>query len=270
MPSGGHRHLKKLAAPRKWGLNKSNGKYAVRPLPGPYNKELSIPIHYILSNFLNVAHTAKEVHYIIKNEMVLVNNRKLLNHKSVVGLFDVISIKKTNEHYRLILGINRKFKLQKISSDEARFRLTKVTSKSTDKLIIDGVETNVPMTRTLCGYNFRYANPEIEVNDTVKIDIVENKILEHYKFETGAIVFIYSGSNIGRVGTIKSIESQTNKKILIELVDGNMNHFTTLLSSAMVIGKDDSTLITLDESKGIKLTEYEKSNLKYKTVSVNE
>ncbi|OQS55858.1 RPS4 [Ecytonucleospora hepatopenaei] len=264
MPSGGHRHLKRLAANNKWGLEKSGGKYAIRPLPGSHNKELSIPMHYILTRFLKLAQTSKEVHYIMKEGLVHVNGKKMLNHKSTVGLFDVISVKKSNEHFRLILGINRKFKLQKITSEEAKFRLTKVSSKGVDKLKIGENMEEVPMTRTLCGYNFRYANPAIEVSDTVKVNIESNKIVENYKFEQGAIVFIFSGSNTGRVGTIKSMEKQTDGKTLIQLVDGNMNHFTTLMSSAMVIGKDEQTLITLDESEGIKYTEFEKSNLRYK------
>lgn len=263
MPSGGHRHLKRLNASNKWGLSKNGGKYAIRQLPGTHNKELTIPMHYILTKFLNLAMTSKEVHYIMVNGLVLVNNKRMLNHKSPVGLFDVITVKKSNEHFRLILGINRKFKLQKITSDEAKYRLTKVSGKSFDMLKIEDKEEKVPMTRTLCGYNFRYADPAIELNDTVKVDIANNKIVENYKFETGAILFIYSGSNIGRVGVIKSMEKQTDGKTLIQLVDGNMNHFTTLMTSAMVIGKDEKTFITLDESAGVKYTEFEKSNMKY-------
>ncbi|ORD95127.1 ribosomal prt S4 [Enterospora canceri] len=270
MPSGGHRHLKRLAAPTKWGLTKSIGKYAIRPLPGTHCKELSIPMHYILTKFLKLAHTSKEVHYIIENGLVVVNHKRILNHKSVVGLFDVISVLKSNEHYRLILGVNRKFKLQKVSSEEAKYRLSKVKSKGFDKIKLGEKEVEVPMTRTTCGYNFRLADPSIDLNNTVKIDIVGNKLIESYKFEKGSIVFIYSGSNTGRVGTIKSMEKQPDGKTLIQLVDGNMKHFSTLMTSAMVIGKDEKTFITLDEEKGIKLTEYEKSNLKYETSQVAE
>ena len=267
MPSGGHRHLKRLAACDKWGLQKKAGKYAIRPLPGTHNKELSIPMHYILMNHLKLAKTAKEVHYIMTNGLVLVNHKRMLNHKSVVGLFDVITNTKSNEHFRLLLSVERRFILQKISSDEAKFRLTKVKSKSSDKMLIDGKEENVPITRTFCGYNFRYANPAINLNDTVKVDIKDKKIVDSYSFEKGAIVFIYSGSNIGRVGTIKSMEKQTDGKTLIQLVDGTMKHFTTLMSSAMVIGKDETPIITLDETKGIKLTEFERSNLKYEAIA---
>ncbi|KAL6120777.1 hypothetical protein NUSPORA_02440 [Nucleospora cyclopteri] len=262
MPSGGHRHLKRLAASNKWGLEKSGGKYAIRPLPGAHNKDLSIPIHYIITRFLKLANTSKEVSYILRNGMILVNGKTLKNHKSVVGLFDVITVIKSHEHYRLLLTVTRKFKLQAITSDEAKFRLTKVMKK--------GNEGITPMTRTLCGYNFRFANPSIKVSDTVKVDIETGTIVENYSFEVGAIVFIYNGSNIGRVGTIKNMETQTDGKTLIQLVDGGEKHFTALQSSSMVIGKDSDILITLDETKGIKLTEYEKSNLKYQEVAVEE
>lgn len=270
MPSGGHRHLKRLAASNKWGLKKTDGKYAIRPLPGSHNNELSIPMHYILKEYLKLALTSKEVQHIMKGGHVLVNGKKKLNHKSVCGLFDVITVKKTNEHYRLILGINGKFKLQKITAEESKFRLTKVASKGMDKLKIGEHEENVPMTRTFCGYNFRYANPAIKVNDSVKVDIENKKILESYSFEQGAIVIIHSGSNTGRVGVIKSMDTQTDGKTLIQLVDGNTNHFSSLMSSAMVIGKDEKTIITLDEDKGIKYTAFEKSNQRYEAVVEEE
>ncbi|ORD99124.1 RS4 [Hepatospora eriocheir] len=262
MPSGGHRHLKRLAAPKSWGLKKSGGKYAVRPLPGSHSKATSIPIQYILSSLLDLTHTNKEVDYVLKRGLLLLNGKIINNHKRCAGLFDVITVKEANEHYRILLGINGKFKLVKISDEEAKYRYVKVISKD--------IENDIPYTRTSCGYNFRFADPSIKINDTVKVDIEQNKIVDKIPFQVNSTVFIYLGSNTGRVGTVQKIEKQISGKTLITLVDSSEKIFTSPMESSIAIGYDSNVEITLDNDAGIKLTAFEKSNLKYKEVEVIE
>merc|ERR1712013_941631 len=56
------------------------------------------------------------------------------------------------------------------------------------------------------GDTFRYADPLIKVDDTVKIDLATGKIIDFIKFETGNLVIITRGRNAGRVGILNSIE----------------------------------------------------------------
>lgn len=255
MPSGGHRHCKRLAAPSSWGLEKTGGKFAVRLMPGAHNKALSIPLKYIVSRFLKLAKTNKEITYILSNKMIEVNGKPVTNAKAPVGLFDVVTVKKTNSHYRLLFSTTRKFKIHKISAEESAFRLTKVSKKE----IVD----EVPFTRTLDGYNFKFVDPSVSVSDTVKVDIKTNKVVDFLKFEADKIAFVYSGSNTGRVGVIKRVEKLCDGKVFIYLTDANEKNFTVLESKAIVIGDKDSLWMSLDESAGIKLDEYEHSNLRY-------
>lgn len=255
MPSGGHRHCKRLAAPNSWGLEKTGGTFSVRLLPGAHNKTLSIPLRYVIQRFLKVAETSKEITYILSSKMIAVNGKEVTNPKSPVGLFDVITVKKTNQHYRLLFSTSRKFKIHKISSEEAQFRLTKVTAKA--------VENGTPFTRTLDGYNFRFVNPAVSVSDTVKVDIKTNKVVDFIKFEADKIAFVYSGSNMGRVGVIKRIEKLRDGKVFLYLTDANAKNFTVLESKAIIIGDHSSLWMSLDEQAGIKLDEFERSNIKY-------
>ncbi|KAI5169878.1 small subunit ribosomal protein S4e [Pancytospora epiphaga] len=255
MPSGTHRHCKRLAAPSAWGLEKTGGKFAVRLQSGAHNKSLSIPLRYIVQRFLKVAETSKEVSYILSNKMISINGKEVSNPKAPVGLFDVITIKKTNQHYRLMFNTSRKFKVHKISSEEAQFRLTKVTSKS--------VTEGVPYTRTLDGFNFRFVDPAVGVSDTVKVDIKSNKVVDFIKLEAGKIAYVYSGSNIGRVGVIKRMEKLRDGKVFIYLTDKNNKDFTVLESKAIVIGNQNEFWMTLDEQAGMRLDEFERSNLRY-------
>lgn len=256
MPSGGHRHCKRLAAPSSWGLEKTGGTFSVRMMPGAHNKALSIPLKYVIQRFLKVAETSKEVSYILNSKMVAVNGKDITNAKMPVGLFDVVTIKKTNQHYRLLFNTSRKFVVHKISSDEAQFRLTKVMSKGEDQ--------GVPFTRTLDGYNFRFVDPAVSISDTVKVDIKTNKVVDYLRFEADKIAFVFGGSNTGRVGVIKRIEKLRDGKTFVYLTDANEKNFTVLESKAIVIGDKSSLWMSLDEQAGIRLDEYERSNLRYR------
>ncbi|KAM0681624.1 40S ribosomal protein S4 [Glugoides intestinalis] len=255
MTCGAHHHLKRLAAPNQWGLEKEGGKYAVRPLPGPHNKDLSIPLKYIIERFLKVANTAKETEYIVDEKMIWINGREVSSTKFPVGLFDVITLKKPNLHYRLYLGATKKFKLHKISSEEARFRLSKVISKYE--------HAGIPMTHTMDGYNFKFSNPAININDTVKIDIATNKIVDNFSLGNGKLGYVYSGPSMGKMGTIVRIETDISEKTTIYLQDANEKVFSTSINNVMTVGETQSPLITFDEKDGIRLNAYELSNLRY-------
>lgn len=255
MTSGAHHHLKRLAVPTQWNLDKKSGKYAVRPLPGPHKKELSIPLKYVLARFLKVANTAKEVEYIANSKMISVNGRDIDSVKFPVGLFDVITIKKTNQHYRIYLGANKKFKILKIDSDEAQYRISKVVSKHTYE--------GIPLTHTMDGYNFKFSNPSIQIDDTVKIDIKTNKIISNTSLEVGKIAYVFEGPQSGRIGTVTKIDVAIDLKKTVFLQDKLGKIFQAPSSKLMTIGTAESPLIRLEENDGIRLNAYEVSNNKY-------
>lgn len=259
MTSGAHHHLKRLNAPDQWNLEKTEGKYAVRPLPGPHNKDISIPLKYIIAKFLKVANTSKEIEYILSNKMIGINGKEITTGKFPVGLFDIITVKKTNSHFRLYFEAEGKFKLHKVNSEEANFRISKVVSKHT--------YNNIPLTSTMDGYNFKFSNPSIQINDTVKIDIKTNKIVSSISLEVGKIAYVYSGPNSGRIGVIQRIDSSIDNKTVLTLQDKKEKVFSAPISKVMVIGIDEkSLLITLDNDDGVRLDDFEKSNLKYATI----
>lgn len=255
MPSGSHHHLKRLAVPTQWNLDKKSGKYAVRPLPGPHCKELSIPLKYVLARFLKIANTAKEIEYIAENKMISINGRDIDSVKFPVGLFDVITVKKTNQHYRIYLGANKKFKILKIASDEAQYRISKVVSKHTYE--------GIPLTHTMDGYNFKFANPSIEIDDTVKIDIKTNKIVSNTSLEVGKLAYVFSGPQAGRIGTVTKIDVAIDLKKTVFMQDKLGKIFQSPSNKLMTIGAKESPVISLEEDDGIRLNAFEISNNKY-------
>nr|AFK46307.1 unknown [Lotus japonicus] len=75
----------------------------------------------------------------------------------------------------------------------------------------------VPYIITHDARTIRYPDPHIKANDTIQLDIATGKIQEHIKFDTGNIVMITGGHNLGRVGVIQSRERHPGHLILFML-----------------------------------------------------
>merc|ERR1712110_530906 len=112
------------------------------------------------------------------------------------GFMDVVQIEKTKENYRLLYDTKSRFVLHKIVKEEASYKLCRV------KQVKRGPK-GIPYAITHDGRTIRYPDPDIKPNDTVRIDLASNKILDYVKFETGNSVMINGGNNNGRVGVIQ-------------------------------------------------------------------
>lgn len=256
MTRGPRRHLKRLNAPSSWKLDKLGGKYAPKPSSGPHRLSECIPLCILLTRKLQYATTTKELKYILKKEMIKVNGVVRTDKDFPVGFMDVISIDTTNENMRLLYNVNRAFMLHNISSEEATYRLCRVSKK---KMCAGGV----PYIYTRDGSSFRYCDPKINVDDVVKVNIKENKVVDFLPFKTGMKVFITKGKNLGCIGVISGIEKHMGSHDIAYVVDARGRSFATRTSNAFIIGDSESYWISLPEGEGIKISELEKSNIKY-------
>lgn len=110
----------------------------------------------------------------------------------------------------------------------------------------------IPYVVTHDGRTIRYPDPEIKVNDTVKIELADNKITDIMKFETGNLAMISGGKNTGRVGVIVSRERHPGSFDIIHVKDSTGAIFATRLHNVFVIGKGTKPMVSLPKRKGIK------------------
>lgn len=64
-----------------------------------------------------------------KEGMIKVDGKVRRNHRFPLGQMDVVSIDKTNEHFRILLDIKGRFQPHRIDAKEASFKLCKVVKK---------------------------------------------------------------------------------------------------------------------------------------------
>ena len=239
--------MKRLAAPSHWMLDKLSGTYAPRQSAGPHKLRESLPLVVFLRNRLKYALNGREVKAIMMQQHVQVDGKVRTDTTYPAGFMDVITLEATNEHFRLVYDVKGKFAVHRISAEEASYKLGKVKKVQLGK-------KGVPYVVTHDGRTIRYPDPNIKVNDTVKVDLASGKITDYIKFDIGKLVYITGGRNLGRIGTIVHKERHDGGFDLVHVKDSLDNTFVTRLNNVFVIGEQGKPYISLPKGKGIKLT----------------
>lgn len=247
MARGPKKHLKRLAAPKAWMLDKLGGTFAPRPSTGPHKLRESLPLVIFLRNRLKYALTNTEVTKIVMQRHIKVDGKVRTDINYPTGFMDVVTIDKTGEYFRLIYDVKGRFTVHRITVDEAKYKLCKVKGVSIGT-------KKVPFLTTHDGRTIRYPDPVIRPNDTIQLDIATGKITDHIKFESGNLVMVTGGRNLGRVGTVINREKHPGSFEIIHVKDANGHMFATRLTNIFIIGKGAKAYISLPKGKGIKLS----------------
>ncbi|CAG9461842.1 unnamed protein product [Pedinophyceae sp. YPF-701] len=247
MPRGIKKHMKRLACPSHWLLDKLGGVFAPKPSPGPHKKRECLPLILILRNRLKYALTGSEVNAILMQRLVKVDGKVRTDKTYPAGFMDVVEIPKTDEHFRLLYDAKGRFVVHRISKEESSYKLGKVKQAQFGK-------KGIPYVVTHDGRTIRYPDPEIKVGDTVVIDLATNKITDYAKFDTGNLVMATGGHNAGRVGVVTSREKHQGAHDVIHVRDATGAEFSTRETNVFVIGKGNKPLVSLPKAKGVRLT----------------
>lgn len=213
----------------------------------------------LLRQRLKYALSGQEVKRIChdKDVNVKVDNKARRDHKYPVGLMDVVEIVKTGEHFRMLYDLKGRFMPVRIDAKEANFKLCKVNNKVLGK-------NKIPYIITHDGRTIRFPHPDIKKNDTVKLNLTTGEIDSLIKFENFCTVFIKGGNNIGRAGTLMSIEHHPGSYEIAHVKDSQGHTFSTRLTNTFVIGHDKKPVITLPKGNGIRISLAEERNNKIK------
>lgn len=261
MARGPKKHMKRLNAPKHWMLDKLGGTWAPRPSTGPHKLRECLPLSLILRNRLRYALTRREVLQIVMRKSVQIDGVVRTDINYPAGFQDVISLPKTSEQFRLLFDIKGRFVLHRITPEEASYKLCRV--QKLDKANKASIGANpfhtgqlsaIPYVVTHDGRTIRFADPAFRVNDTIKLDIKTGRPVGHIKFDVGQLAMITRGANIGRVGTVVTIEKHPGSFDIAHLKDRRGNTFATRLGNVFIIGDGAKPSISLPKAKGVKLS----------------
>jgi small subunit ribosomal protein S4e len=192
------KHMKRISMPKQWPLPRKGTKYITKPLPG--KESYAIPLLVVLRDMLKIAETRNEIKKIVNQGKVLVGHRVIKELSFPLGFFDTISIPSINKYYRIEFSDKGKLITREITEKEAYLKPCKITGK---KVLKKGMlQINLHD-----GININYSQ-ECSVNDSLLIDLRENKVVRVLPLKEGAIVSIIKGRYSGEKGKIESIEGK--------------------------------------------------------------
>lgn len=178
-----------------------------------------------------------------KEAGVKIDNRIRTDHKFPVGVMDVISVVKTNEHYRMLYDVKGRFTLVKLKESQSKYKLLKIKKKAVGP-------NKIPYIVTHDSRTIRFPHPDINVGDTIKYDLEKKQLAGTIKNEPGKLCYITGGNNIGRAGQIMHVERHLGSFDIVHVRDANGKTFATRKSNVFIIG-DKKSWMTLPEKDGV-------------------
>jgi len=231
-------HLKRMVAPKSWGIARKTNKFITKPSPGPHNAN-ALPAGVWLRDHMGFARTKKEAKQILRQRDMIVNGRPCRHFDMGIGIFDIIALPKTNKYYRIVRDRSGRHKTIEITEEASQSRLAKITNKT---LLKGGkVQLNLRDGSNLLGNNTYKSRDSIEVS--LK-DGEVGKILDHFPFIAGNVAMVVDGRHSGSVGKIKEIipvfGSVPNRVILTDVETGN--EFETIDQYIIMVGREQSAV----------------------------
>lgn len=211
-------HLKRLAVPKSWNINKKLTKWIAKPNPGRKN---TIALNVIFLEQLKLVTNMRELKNVLMNKNIIVDGKRVKSPKFGIGFMDILKIEK--DSYRMVFDNKGRLTLKPIKDDKSK--LLKITGKTKVK-----GKTQINFAD---GGNIFVDKDEYKVGDSVVIDIESKKIKEHFKLGHGMLAYVTAGNHINETGTIEKIEQ---KNAFIKSKEGT---FKTLKDHIFVIGKDN-------------------------------
>ncbi len=237
---GAKRHLKRLATPTSWYVERKVYKWAVRTRTGPHSLDTSVPLLYIVRDYLGHARHAREARKILNEGKVLVDGKVRRDYKFPVGIMDVVSIPETGENYRVLPNSIGKLILHPIDQDEARMKPLRIRNKR----MVKGANIQLNFhdgTNHLIRLNspLDTRKDEFKTSYTVMMRVPEREIEEVIPFEIGAYVFVTQGKNVSRRGKVVEVRSfPMGWPDVVTIEDESGELFDTLKEYAFVVGTD--------------------------------
>lgn len=233
-------HMKRIAAPNTWRIDRKESTFITRPDPGAHRLKHCMALSAAMRELLKVAKSAKEAKKIIKHKDVFVDKRKRDQDAFAVGVMDIIEFPQLEQQHRILLDSKGKLTSVQADTKEAATKLSRIDSKSR----LSGGKTQLNL---YDGRNIIVEKDSYKTGDTLKLSLPDQKIQDHFKLEKGASVMLIGGKHAGMVVTIDDI---SGAKVIIKT--SKNQKFETLRKHVFVVGKDKPALDSIKQLAAMK------------------
>lgn len=240
---GGQKTLKRLNTPAFLQIKRKHGKFFIKASPGPHPSRFCFPLLHIVRDLLKITNTHREAKKLIGLGYFKIDGKVVKDKGFPVGLMDVLSIDKTNEHYRILPDSHYGLILHRIPEEESTYKLCRINNKTTVKG--GHIQLNLHDGRNILINVSNPRTPKEDVYkrmDVLKITIPEQEIVKILNFKENNLAIIMSGKNIGQVGKIISILKRFGPKASRVSIQHNGSHTETLYDYTFIVGEEQSEI----------------------------
>jgi len=227
-------HLKRIATPRTWVIDRKAETFITRPNPGAHPIYFGMSLGVLLRDKLGLVSTMSEAKKVLNRKNILVDGKRRKDHKYVVGLFDVVSIQETKKSYRALLDNKGRLVVQEIDVKEASLKPCKIVGK---KMLAKGkLQYNLHDGKNIL------SDKKAQVGDTFILSLPKLEVKEVLPLKEGNFIFLTKGKHGGNSGLLKEIRG--NEAIYV----ANNKDIETAKEYLFVLGEKESK-ITLYSQK---------------------
>jgi len=225
-------HLKRIASPRTWIINRKNNKYVMRPNAGAHSYKNGLALGLILRDNLKLALTMNEVRKILNGKEILVDGKRRKDPKHIVGLFDVISIPQLKRSFRLIFDKKGRIIVNEVNEKESSIKVSKIVGKT---ILPKGkIQLNLHDGKNIL------SDVNVKVGDSIVLNLPDLKIKEVLPLKEGVTIFLTKGKHGGSVGLLKEIKNNE----ATYFVDGK--DVETAKDYLFVVGNEKGSAIVIE------------------------
>ncbi len=234
------KHLKRMTAPKSWAIPRKTSHWVTKPRPGPHANDESMPLMAVVRDMMKICDNSREARFIIGDRGVLVDGKIVTDYKFPVGLMDVVTVKKSNQSYRMLMDYKGRLQLVAVEPNEAAWKLARVDGKTT----VRGGKVQLTLHD---GRNILLPKDQYKTGDVLKIDVPSQKIVKAIKLDKGSLAFVIGGSHPGTLQTVEKYEIRRGSASnLVTFKEG----FSTVKENVFVVG-DKTPEIKLPEAKAV-------------------
>jgi small subunit ribosomal protein S4e len=217
-------HLKRIATPRTWVIDRKCNTFICRPSAGAHSYENGLPLGIILRDILKLSSSMTEVKKLLNNNDILVDGKRRKNHHYIVGLFDVLNIPTTKKAYRIVFDNKGRIVVKECDEKESGFKICKIVGKT---ILTKGrVQYNLHDGKNII------SEEKAKVGDSLMLTLPKLEIKEVLPLEKNVTVFLTKGKHSGDIGKFKEINAN------VAVYTKDKQDVETDKNYLFVIGKD--------------------------------
>lgn len=193
-------HLKRIAAPATWNLNRKEEVFSCRPNPGGHSFEQGLPLAVVLRDYLHLAGTMDETKKLLIRNEVFVDGKRRKDPRYLIGLFDTLAIPTLQKYYRIVFDARGRIAVIEINEEESALKLCKVLNK---KVLPGGkIQLNLHDGKNVL------VDKKVNVGDSLLLTLPKFELKDIIPLQKGVQVYLTKGKNCGDFGYLKEIKGQ--------------------------------------------------------------